>query len=220
MVSRYVVRADAALPERMKTTVLSQEVLRRERNTSQNVDRSVRTKIRNRFMMKLRVSGYGVRQRLNIMLSGLKGYKYMVEEEARGGRKINRARVDGAKTRRIRKVLGKTNWFRSKRKSPKYSRLRGGCTRAPPTTTELKDLGRKSRKTENRETEAVLFVPCMRGGILQRMIQDAEDKFVEGTKRKGIKVIERGGTKLKDLLSSNQHSKKRCDRRGCLPCKM
>ena len=37
MVSRYVVKEDAALPSRMKTTVLAQEVLRRERNTAENV---------------------------------------------------------------------------------------------------------------------------------------------------------------------------------------
>ena len=64
---------DGALPMRMKTTVLAQEVIRRERNTSRNVNRSTRRKIRNKFVLKLRMSGYSWRQRLNIMLSGLRG---------------------------------------------------------------------------------------------------------------------------------------------------
>ena len=48
MVSRYVMRSDRALPDRMKTTVLAQEALRRERTTSRNVTKSTRVKIRNR----------------------------------------------------------------------------------------------------------------------------------------------------------------------------
>ena len=74
MSSRFVMMEDGALPMRMKTTVLAQEVIRRERNTSRNVDIETRRKIRNKFVLKLRMSGYSWRQRLNIMLSGLRGY--------------------------------------------------------------------------------------------------------------------------------------------------
>ena len=65
--------AETALPERMKTTVLAQEVIRRERNTCREVEREVRLKIRNRMMMKLRLSGYKTSQRINIFLRGPEG---------------------------------------------------------------------------------------------------------------------------------------------------
>ena len=42
MVSKFVIREEGALPQRMKITVFSQEVIRRERNTSRKVDIKVR----------------------------------------------------------------------------------------------------------------------------------------------------------------------------------
>ena len=78
MVSRFVMLADGALPDRMKTTVLAQEALRRERNTSKNVDKESRVRIRNKFLMKLRLSGYTARQRMNIVLSGAQGVQVTV----------------------------------------------------------------------------------------------------------------------------------------------
>ena len=111
MASRMVIREESALPNRMKLTVLSQEVIRRERNTSRLVDLNVRHEIRNKFMMKLRKSGYGPKQRVKIMLSGLRGYYWMCENEDIGGRRINQTRSEGASVRRIKKTIGKTNWF-------------------------------------------------------------------------------------------------------------
>ena len=54
MVSRKVMMADTALPERMKTTVLAQDIIRRERNTCRKVKKEVRLRIRNKMMMRLR----------------------------------------------------------------------------------------------------------------------------------------------------------------------
>ena len=112
MVRRKVMMTNTALPERMKTTVLAQEVIRRERNTARSVGNETRIRIRNKLMMKLRLSGYSMRQRVNIFLSGLRGYRKMTDREDQGIRKINRSREEGARGRRIRKVLGKTEWFK------------------------------------------------------------------------------------------------------------
>ena len=75
MINRKMMMADTALPERMKTTVLLQEIIRRERNSARNMDREIRVRIRNRMMMKMKLSGYKLEQRVNIFLSGLRGYK-------------------------------------------------------------------------------------------------------------------------------------------------
>ena len=91
-------------------------MIRRERNTSRNAGEEVRREIRNKFILKLRVSGYSWKQRLNIMLSGLRGYATMLRNERNGGRKVNRPGSEGAKERRVRKALGKTRWFKNKRK--------------------------------------------------------------------------------------------------------
>ena len=65
-------------------------MIRRERNTSREVKVETRIEVRNEFMTKLRLSGYNEKQRLEIMLSGLRGYRRMCETEDEGGRKINR----------------------------------------------------------------------------------------------------------------------------------
>ena len=62
-------------------------------------------------------------------------------------------------------------------------------------------------------------MPCTPGGTLQRWIQEEEDKFTKGTKLKRIRVVERGGSKLKDLLGcSDPWVGARCERTDCLPC--
>ena len=138
MASKFVIRQEAALPSCMKVTVLAQEVIRRERNTCAEVDTETRIQIRNCFLMKLRVSGYDTRQRTEIMLSGLRGYRRMVETEKRGGRRVNRARNEGADLRRVKKILGKTEWFRTKKKFKLNDgtevKNRGG----PPIVKEIK----------------------------------------------------------------------------------
>ena len=63
------------------------------------------------------------------------------------------------------------------------------------------------RESKNRETEVVIFVPCTRGGRLQKELQAVEDQHVAGTRKKRIRVVEKGGTKLKDILCSKNKTK-------------
>ena len=71
----------------------------------------------------------------------------------------------------------------------------------------------------NRETEAVVFVPCTRGSRLQKELQAVEDQYILGTKKKRLRIVERGGTKLKDLLcKANPWGDQRCEREECFPC--
>ena len=50
-------------------------------------------------------------------MSGLRGYKRMVEDEKAGKRLVNRPEWVGRRTRRIRKIMGKSNWFKKKNKT-------------------------------------------------------------------------------------------------------
>ena len=146
----------------------------------------------------------------------------MCEVEDSGGRKINRKGEDGAGLRRIRKALGKNNWYKERRKFVRtvdgvQKKFGGGA----PILKEIKHCSRQAKGAEKeiRETEAVVFVPCTPGGALQRLLQVAEDKFIQGTKLKRIRMVERGGIKLKDLLSSKDPwENEKCERQDCLPC--
>ena len=146
MVSRFVMLADGALPDRMKTTVLAQEALRRERNTSRNVDKETRVRIRNKFLMKLRLSGYTARQRMIIVLSGVKGYENMVKVEREGGRKVNRAKGEGDKGRRMRKVMGKTEWYRKNGAKPTISKKTSRTLKSRPAVKEMREAKKGKRE--------------------------------------------------------------------------
>ena len=180
----------------------------------------MRLKIRNRIMMKLKLSGYKLEQRINIFLSGLRGYKRMEDREDTGIRKINRTRKEGATERRIQKMLGKTDWFRKKvnrDKKKEILKLGSGKVIKAPVIREVRK--QKNKDDRPREIEAVLFVPYTRGGALQRKLQEVEDDFVAGTSKKKIKMVERGGVRLRDLLcQTDAWSKRRCERQTCLPC--
>ena len=103
-----------ALPHRIKVTTLTQEVIRRMRNTSRSVGKSRRAEILSNFMKKMKKSGYCRKTRRNVLLAGLKGYFRMVKEEDAGGRKVNRPRWEGASSRRLKKLGAKANWFKRK----------------------------------------------------------------------------------------------------------
>ena len=147
----------------------------------------------------------------------------MCEVEDKGGRRINRTRKEGACIRRISKTIGKTNWYKERRR--RYLVVNGERRKIvmggrPPIPKEVRECSKKVDKgPKPKETEAVIFVPCTPGGLLQRQIQEEEDRFTAGTKLKRIRVVERGGTKIKDLIcSGDPWSSMRCKRPECLLC--
>ena len=66
-----------------------------------------------RLMYKMKVSGYSKHQRLEVLVSGLKGYKRMKKDEQEGRRLINRPEWVGNRARRIKKLVGKKTWYKS-----------------------------------------------------------------------------------------------------------
>ena len=159
--SKLVVMERSALPHRTKITTLTQEIIRRMRNTSRKVGKGRRAEILSKFMKKMRKSGYNSKVRRNVLLAGLKGYYNMVKEEESGGRKVNRPRWEGAGARRLKKLGGKANWFKRKSKNITVkgeSGRKGGSTK-----------GKKN--CDNKEVETVMFVPQTPGGELMRLLQ-------------------------------------------------
>ena len=78
---------------------------------------------------------------------------------------------------------------------------------------------RRKGKEEESDVETVMFVPHTPSGALAKLLQDADDQFRRGTTLKRIKMVERGGKTLKDILSrTNPWVSQGCDREECLPC--
>ena len=208
--SKLVVMEKSALPHRVKITTLTQEIIRRMKNTCRRLGKQRRAEIITKFMKKMKRSGYSAKVRRNVALAGLKGYLNMVKTEESGGRKVNRPRWEGATTRRYKKLGAKSNWFRKK----------GGGNNKEITGGKGKKSHRKVGAEDNR-IETIMFVPHTPGGELVRRLQEADDKY---SKDKGIgrvKFVERGGTTLKQVLCRpNPWATEGCGRGDlCFPCR-
>ena len=80
--------------------------------------------------------------------------------------------------------------------------------------------GKKRPKEEESEIETIMFVPHTPNGTLARLLQEEDDQFRRGTDLKKIKMVERGGVTVKDILTkTNPWSEEGCERNDCLPCR-
>ena len=69
------------------------------------------------------------------------------------------------------------------------------------------------------ETEAVMFVPFTLGSRLTRDLQEAEDKWAELLNNPKWKMVERSGSKLKDLLgNTTPWASTNCGQSDCRVC--
>ena len=119
-------------------------------------------------------------------------------------RGVHRSAAEGASTRRRKKLLAKSSWFRT-----------------PPRTDN--DLGPKRSKSEPNkprvEPVSVIFVPQTRFGALASKLKQDEVALTQITGEK-LKVTERSGTTVEQLLiSSNPWQAGDCGRDSCLVCR-
>ena len=112
--------------------------------------------------------------------------------------------------RRYKKLGGKSNWFRKKKKK-EAEKVQAGRKR--------RGGKRKRGIEEETDIETVMFVPHTPGGKLLKMLEDEDERYRKGTKMKRIKFVERGGTTIMNILGrKNPWAREGCDREDCLPC--
>ena len=79
-----VILMDSALSFSQKRTILTQECLRRLRNTKKELGHEIQKKYLDIFMLKLKNSGYFQKFRTEILDSTLKAFEKMVDEDIKG----------------------------------------------------------------------------------------------------------------------------------------
>ena len=92
MSSQYCIKEASAMSGNTKWSSLSQEVIRRMKNTSGRVSHVTRESILTDYMRKLNRSGYPESFWCKILIKGLEGYTKIVQSEASGIVPINRPR--------------------------------------------------------------------------------------------------------------------------------
>ena len=106
----------SAMSTRVKMETTSNEVFRRIYNTDRKVDNEVKVEILNRYMVKMKMSGYNQSQRLQALLGGIRRYRKLELMERKGTRPLYRNYEKDWAERRRNKWEGRTNWFRKKRR--------------------------------------------------------------------------------------------------------
>ena len=95
------------------------------------------------------------------------------------------------------------------------------CGTSPPHF----QLSRKPTKVERKSTtkkpirvSTPLFIPATSGSVLAKRMKAEEEKMADIVVWK-FKVVEKGGRKLRDLLTkSNLFGKEKCGRTKCVAC--
>ena len=238
MSSQYCIKEASAMSANTKWSSLSQEVIRRMKNTSERVSHVTRESILTDYMRKLKRSGYPESFRCKILVKGLEGYTKMVQSEASGIGPINRPRGKRPQRqkRRLKKLRDKGEWYKRPQgindvpaPCPADSEIHSSTVVTSKVSKNSRNFLNKSgdkakKRVESKtgsgskwEYESVLYVPQTPGGELAAALRAYEKK--RGSLRR-IRVVERAGISLKNkLFSSNPWAKDGCGRNDCFPCK-
>ena len=206
MARKTVINKKSALSEKTKVTTLSQDLIRRMKNTSEDLPISERIAIIDEYTTQLFASGYSQDQTRKIIEAGLLGYETLVKKVKKGEAVLHRSANEGAGARKRKKLLGKGNWFTNKTRFSFMEKLRKPSRK------------KQSNKEKEKDFTTVLFVKQTPNGILAKRLQKAENDISRLTGDR-VKVVERGGTNIRRMLvKSNPWAGSLCGRDNCLPC--
>ena len=144
-----VLLASSAISSASKRTILTQECLRRMRNTKVELGEQCLNKHLNDFMVKLKNSGYNEKYRKEILDSACKGFQKMLEDDIKGVKPLFRNRAWNKDEREENKRKRKLNWYKNS-KDPKINYK--SVLFVPPTPG-----GALARELKNREQEINRF---------------------------------------------------------------
>ena len=181
-----VILASSATSQSQKRTILTQECLRRLRNTKVELGPEVQRKHLNIFMLRLKNSGYSVKFRKEVLNSALQAFDRMLADDESGAKPMYRSRSWNYDERKKAKLNKKHNWWNNEKSKIQY--------------------------------KSVLFVTPTPGGVLATELRKREADLNKHSEER-IKIVEKGGLKIKDILSSkNSVQKSKCTQKTCPIC--
>ena len=205
--NKAVINKLSALSENVKVASLTQNLIRRCKNTSELLSMEERLAVIDQFTEQVLACNYSRDQTKKIVSAGLIGYENMKLAANKSGSGIHKGAAEGAVERRRKKLVGKSSWFKS---SPKQK-----ARAERPGKRKAEDVGDKPLSPV-----AVLFVPQTPQGALAKKLTQQEVWLTQLSQEK-IKVVERSGCTIRQLLiRSNPWGQGHCGRPEgeCPPC--
>ena len=231
--SKICLQSNTALNQNCMIQSLTNEVIRRLKNISESVPWSERIKVLDEFSYKMVNSGHAKPAIWKVLIGGIKGYERDVKKCKETGKPLNRSAAYNARSRKRKKLLAKSNWFRQTdkneedvpggwnqehKKNQKDVEKQGHGKKAP-MPHGWKARGPKKIRQHLRMS-TVMFVEYSHDGSLQKRMREVVEKLATMLGFR-VRISERGGTPLSSLLSNkNPWGGQSCGRKEgeCYPC--
>ena len=218
MATNLMVEAGSALSKEVKLATLAEEISRRLRTTSLELEQSCRLEILERACVKMKTSGHVdpfIRQAVE---QGIRAFEEKVsrsrlEDDHPGYQPLFPKAGWKRDLKSKEKALKRGNWFKGpsgKEECWKGVTKTGGVRKKPFQKAGARNKLKKAATT-------VVFVPSTRGSTLIKSLRDEEDKMAEITGFR-IKYQEAGGSVLYNAFDKNLGKGLHCGRPACPPC--
>ena len=220
MGNKFCVGRGSAMADSAKEAILSQEVLRRMLNTSEEESQTTRDNILKKFEERMKISGYDTPQRGKIMKRGLIGYEKMKEDCRRKIRPLHRPGSTTTAVRYKKKLLGKCNWYKEKTRKTDRRLEKEDVWHSPAKQWNREESYIKNKTTKKKDEPAktILFTERTKEGGLITKLRKKEGEL-KNTMGEGVKLVEKCGNPIKGMLWKADPWGLECEDICCPVCK-
>ena len=198
-----------AMAENPKIQILANDVVRRFLNCSEDTPTGELRMIVDKYAQKIVNGGFSVEQARRIIVAGIKGNRSKLDRWKKEGRRVRRTCKDSLGARVRSKLLGKTHWYRKRRKESEIATRcngKGGVQKKKPY---------KAAQTAPR---TILFVEQTPMGGLAIKMRELLTRL-EPILGFRVKVVEKCGTSLKGSFPlASLWDGAKCGRGDCITC--
>ena len=171
-----VILADSALSFSKKRTILTQECLRRLRNTKVELGPEIQNKHLNQFMLKLKNSGYNQKFRKEILDSSLKAFQSMMDDDINQVKPMYRSRQWNADERNRAKSEKKFNWWNTEKSKIQYKSVL--FVTPTPGGVLAKELQKREEELNKHNSERIKIEE--KGGLkIKDILGTTKNPFVQ-----------------------------------------
>ena len=220
MKSPLTIMARSGMGKQQKMQILSNELTRRLSNTNiNNTTKQEITRIIEEFTKELKNSEYHQETAKQIVMSGIRGHRTRITRRTANGQEFYRPAHKTVNTRNKKKIMARQNWFRIDKEEQEHNEQNTKNTKNKNNNkTKHKKQENLNQNNTKNQIKAVMFIPYTPDGELAKLLRKNEEDLSKITDCK-IKIIERAGTKLQDLITRSDPWKgSDCHRPNCLPC--
>ena len=132
-------------------------MVRRLLNTKEELGAKNRGIVVDKYAKKLLLRGYGKEQTRRIIKNGIKGFEGKRRSRIAKGLPLRNTAAGSSKNRFLKKLIGKTTWYKRKRSS---------APSVGATTATKKEAKNIKEQEQDMEPQTVLFVEFSKNGEL------------------------------------------------------